>query len=83
MNGTYFSNPTFIQDNDEEEIINQNIGSNNNKIVTIHTKFEKELTGRIEVINKKFIIINDINNNEYYLILFDNINYISSKEALN
>ena len=89
MNGTLYSNPTFPDARNEnieelnEDNINENISNNNGKIIKIFTDFnEKEFIGRIEEITKKYIIISNPDNGEYYLIFIKNINYITSNETI-
>ncbi len=85
MNGTFYSNPTFPGELNNEELRDNkdSIKINNlGKIITVFTKFEKEFTGTIEGITNNYILISNAENKEYYLIMINNINYISSKEKI-
>lgn len=95
MNGTYYSNPTFpnndteIEDESNSRIIYNDILSNNiGKKITANFIFDnskdnKEFTGRLEYVDNKYIIISNPSTNHYNLILVKYLNYITFEEKIN
>ena len=86
MNGTYYPNPTFPDNNidiplyEENELLNNNKGKN----IKIYTNINnnKEFSGNLEYIDDTNVIINDINNDKAYLIPIKYIYYIEFNESL-
>ena len=89
MNGVYFPSVTYEENDDirEERIENKidNILINNiGKSITLYCCFDNnnEFNGRLEYINENYIVINNIENGNYFFIPSKNINYIEFKEKI-
>ena len=94
MNGTYYSNPTFLNTNNENnnennsKIIYNDILSNNigKKIISYfifnNSDEIKKFTGRLEYTNDKYIIISNPSTNQYNLILIKYLIYITFDEKI-
>ena len=75
MNGTYYSSPNFLNEEDDKkkEVINTG------KKVIVYTSFDKIFTGRFEKISENFLIIS---NKNFYSIPISKINYLEFEEKI-
>ena len=94
MNGTYFRNPTFPIDVDNNEkrvedktvIINENILNNNiGKKVKVFMNYNdvNSFNGIIEYINNSVIIISNPKSDGWYYLLLNDLKYIEFEEKIN
>lgn len=97
MSGEYFPNPTFFnnerqnqEDNNLEKhsnidnILINNIGKHIILYCSFNNKNEtnKDFEGRLEYINENYVVINNIDNNKYVFIPVKYINYIVFNEKI-
>lgn len=88
MNGTLYNNPTFPTLEDDYIQSNNNVTTNNiGKEVKAYFSFKnenqvKEFNGRLELLNKDYIILSKIDDNEYILLPTKNLDYLVFNEKI-
>ena len=91
MNGTLYSSPTFPNNINEENVIEEresdNLSNNKGKMIKAYFSFPnvneiKEFNGRLESINKDYIVISNIDNNEYTLLFTKYLIYLVFDEKI-